>query len=168
MCTCRMLYADRYPRVKVRHERMRTCHISAVVLRREKSDRWAPLATQLRWVRKGDDLGRHLELLSSPPRLRDATGTLLPARPQEGMLFEVRCRCGNRCHTWRVRRVNNRSFYISSWGQPLQRLPLESWTPWLEALLREGDIRLTDRLGRPCGREHPEPPPLELLEGGRS
>jgi len=84
------------------------------------------------------------------------------------MLFEVRCRCGNRCLTWRVRRVNSRSFYISSWGKPLQRYPLEAWTSWLQDRLREGDIRLAARPDFACGRAQPVPPTLEVIDGGRS
>ena len=105
-------------------------------------------------------MSQHLKLLASGVRLRDGVGAPLPAWPREGMLFEVRCRCGNRCLTFRVRRVNSRSFYISSWGKPPQRFPVEAWQEWLKARKREGDIRLARGVAR-------ERPLFIVIEGGR-
>ncbi len=106
-------------------------------------------------------MSQDLKLLASGARPRDAARVPLPGRPREGMLFEVRCRCGNRCLTFRVRRVNSRSFYVSSWGQPLQRYPVEAWREWIEARQREGDIRQA--------RVAPARRPLFIvLEGGRA
>lgn len=85
----------------------------------------------------------------------DATGTPLPCAPREGLVFELRCRGCPLAQTWRIRKVNSRSFYVANWGRPPIRMPIEAWDDWLDALMREGELRLAD-CSVPC---------LKLIEG---
>jgi len=85
----------------------------------------------------------------------DATGQALPCAPREGLVFELRCRGCPRTQTWRIRKVNSRSFYVATWGARPHRIPLEQWGDWLEALMQEGELRLVD-----CAM-----PSLRLIEG---
>jgi len=86
----------------------------------------------------------------------DATGKPLPCAPREGLVFELRCRGCPRTETWRIRKVNSRSFYVATWGARPRRVPLEQWESWLDALMQEGELRLVD-----CALAR-----LRLIEGG--
>ena len=85
----------------------------------------------------------------------DATGTPLPCTPRTGLVFELHYRDSSRARTFRIRTVNSRSFYIASWGAPPTRVPLDQWDAWLDALMREGELRLVDY----------SMPHLKLVEG---
>jgi hypothetical protein len=92
------------------------------------------------------------------PRRLDADGAPLPTAPRAGLTLQLRCRSCPHVRIWRIRRVTGRSFYASDWGAPHQRFPIGRWEAWLDALMKEGELRLVDD---PCVRTR-----LRLVKGG--